>query len=101
MPIDEFLGDVIVDVAGSALSEVSEFVLQSVFEGRMNRFFHATGRRLIYWFTLGRRHVQPNLRTTLRGTKPNREHSDWLAWWVGFLTWFIAMTATFILLFVI
>ena len=92
MPVDE-IGEVVVDLFGSALTNagslVVELTVDHIFSGHTARFFHGVGRRTIAIATLGGKRVPSSLRRVPSGVKPRPRRSDWLALWVGILSWIV------------
>ncbi|BBF68525.1 MULTISPECIES: hypothetical protein [Sphingomonadaceae] len=88
--VDE-IGEVVVDVAGAVLRHAGGFVVDltvdHVFSRHTARFFHGVGRRLIAVVTVGRCRIPSSLRTVPKGVSARPRRSDWLALWVGILSW--------------
>ncbi len=91
MPIDEiveaiaFTGRLVVG-AVEALNAVG-MVAEHVFSGHTARFFHGVGRRVIAVATFGTKRIPSSLRVVPKGSHPKPRRSDWLALWVGILSW--------------
>ncbi|QGP79494.1 hypothetical protein [Sphingobium sp. CAP-1] len=85
------IGEVVVDVAGAALRHagglVIDLTVDHVFSRHTARFFHGVGRRLIAVGTLGRVRIPSSLRTVPKGERARPRRSDWLALWVGIISW--------------
>ncbi|WP_298399890.1 hypothetical protein [Sphingobium sp.] len=85
------IGEVVVDVAGVVIRQagglVVDLTVDHVFSRHTARFFHGVGRRVIAVATLGGKRIPTSLRTVPRGARARPRRSDWLALWVGILSW--------------
>lgn len=85
------IGEVVVDAAGLVLRHagglVVDLTVDHVFSRHTARFFHGVGRRLIAVATLGGKRIPSSLRTVRRGVSARPRRSDWLALWVGVVSW--------------
>jgi len=91
MPIDEIVEAIaftgrLVGGAIEALNAVG-MVAEHIFSGHSARFFHGVGRRVIAVATFGTKRIASSLRVVPKGSHPRPRGSDWLALWVGILSW--------------
>ncbi|HAF41749.1 MAG TPA: hypothetical protein DCG90_08290 [Sphingobium sp.] len=88
--VDE-IGEVVVDAAGVVLRHagglVVDLTVEHVFSRHTARFFHGVGRRVIALVTLGGKRIPSSLRTVPKGVHARPRRSDWLALWIGILSW--------------
>jgi hypothetical protein len=82
----EAVGEIVAFVGRVAVELTAEFI----FSRHGARYFHGIGRRVIAVLTLGRKRIPSSLRQVPSGTKPKPRASDWLALFVGIVTFIVA-----------
>lgn len=92
MPVDE-IGEVAVNLVAAAVRHggglVVDLTVDHVFSRHTARFFHGIGRRVIAVATFGRVRIASSLRVVPKGRSARPERSDWLALWIGILSWVV------------
>ena len=85
--VDEIVGEAASFLFRQVGGLAVELTVNNVFSRHTARFFHGVGRRLIAVATFGAKRIPSSLRVVPKGSHPKPRRSDWLALWVGILSW--------------
>lgn len=87
MPLDEIAGAIAAEVAGKVVGTFAEASVQLIFNKYVARYFHGVGRHVLMAITFGKLRIPSSLREVPKGVKPKPTGLDWLALFVGVVTW--------------